>query len=170
MNGLTDATGDPLPPEETPSPEVLRAYGDAMFLAFRSPRHAGMDVANLRAAFEPPLVLGQYRIFRFDEVPRAIYTFAFLSPEGERRYVGGQVLRPADWRAPGGRLWLIDIIAPYRGLMASLGRWIMEKGNVSDTGFLFRRIEGERGTRRITEARFENGRKRLIVRKEAEFL
>lgn len=170
MSGPADTAGTPLPREETPSREVLRAYGDVMFLAFRSPRHARMDVANLRAAFEPPLVLGQYRIFRFDEVPRALYTFAFLSPEGERRYVGGEVLRPSDWRAPGGRLWLIDIIAPYRGTMAGLGRWIMEPGNVSDTGFLFRRVEGERTTRRIVEARFEDGRKRLVVRREAEFL
>lgn len=170
MNGPRDAAGAPLPPAERPSAELLRAYGDAMFLAFRSPRHARMDVAGLRATFEPPLVLGQYRIFRFDEVPRAIYTFALLSPEAERRYVGGEVLAPEEWRAPGGRLWLMDIVAPYRGLMISLARWGMKPGNVSTSGFFLRRVEGSRATRRIVEVRFENGRTRMRVRKEGEFL
>ncbi len=41
-----------------------------------------------------------------------------MGVETERKYVSGALLNPEDWRS-GGRLWLIDIIAPYRGLTAS---------------------------------------------------
>jgi cytolysin-activating lysine-acyltransferase len=52
---LTDTTGRTLPPSEVPSPDALRLYGDVLFVAFRSPRHAGVPLAQVRAAFEPPL-------------------------------------------------------------------------------------------------------------------
>jgi len=162
MTVLRDMKGQALPPIEAPSAETLRAYGDAMFLAFRSGRHVTMPVAMLRAALEPPLVLGQYRIFRFDDVPRGMFTWARLSEEAERRYVAGGQLAPEDWRS-GERLWLIDIIAPYRGVAAGIARWVMKSGNVTDADFRFRRVEGARDTRRIVEVDFRRPRKARIL-------
>ncbi|MFN3145077.1 MAG: toxin-activating lysine-acyltransferase [Paracoccaceae bacterium] len=153
MTTLTDARGRPLPEIEAPTAERLRAYGDMLFLAFRSDRHTQMPVSVLRTYLEPALVRGQFRIFRFDGIPRAMYTWAWLTPEAERRLVTGEPLSPEDWSG-GERLWLVDLIAPYRGLMGSIGRWIMQRGNLTETEFLFRRVTGQNTTRRIVHVDF----------------
>ena len=115
MPTLTDTAGVTLPESETPTDARLRAYGDFLFLAFRSDWHQRMTMANLRSAFETPIALDQYRIFRFDGVPRGLITWAWMNAEAERKYVSGDLLDPADWHS-GDRLWLIDMIAPYKGL------------------------------------------------------
>lgn len=153
---------------EHPDPEKLRIYGDFLFLAMRSERHRAMSVANLRSAFEAPIELGQYRIFRFDEVPRGLFTWAMLSPEAEKRYVTGGILDPSDWRS-GPRLWLIDLIAPYRGLTASISRWIMVPGNVTDTSFMFRRVSDKKSTRRIVHVDFHRPDGKAEILTEADF-
>jgi cytolysin-activating lysine-acyltransferase len=153
MTGPVDSTGKHLPPEEMPSADKLRIYGDLMFLAFRSKRHAKMNVATMRRYFEPAVELGQFRVFRFDDVPRAMFTWAFLDSEAERKLVEGQPLDPADWNS-GQRLWIVDMIAPYRGLMASIGRWIMEPGHFTPDEFLFRRVSGLNDTRRVVHVDF----------------
>lgn len=154
MTELTDSSGKALPPEETPSPGALQAMGDALFLAARSPRHAAMSVAMLRAAFEAPILLGQYKVFRFDDVPRGMFTWARMSPEAERRYVRGEPFQPGDWQS-GDRLWLIDLIAPYKGLTAGMVRWVMIRGNFTEREFMFRRVVGERQTRKVVHIDFD---------------
>jgi cytolysin-activating lysine-acyltransferase len=153
MSGLVDSKGNPLPKAEAPSPDTLRAYGDMMFLAFRSPRHVRMPVSVLRTYLEPPLVSGQFRLFRFDDVPRAMFTWAHLGPEAERKLVTGEPLVPEDWKS-GPNLWIVDMIAPYAGLTAQIARWIMERGNFSEREFYFRRVGGENETRRIVHIDF----------------
>ncbi len=138
---------------EFPSAEKLRVYGDVMFLCLRSEHHAQMSVANLRAAMEPAIETGQFRIFRFDGIPRGMFTWAFLDPEAETRLVSGQALLPGDWNS-GGRLWLIDLIAPYPGMTAAMARWVMTRGNLTDGEFLFRRVKNGRETRRIVHVDF----------------
>lgn len=154
MTELVDSTGQSLPTIEMPSEEKLRVYGDLMFLAFRSQRHSAMNVNTLRTYLEPPIELGQFRVFRFDDVPRAMYTWARLDRQAERKLVNGDPLGPNDWRS-GNRLWIVDLIAPYKGLTHSIGRWVMKKGNFSDTEFLFRRVSGVNDTRRIVHVDFE---------------
>ncbi|KUJ73417.1 hypothetical protein AVO45_15145 [Ruegeria marisrubri] len=153
---------------EFPSQEKLRVYGDVMFLAMRSPHHAGMSVANLRAALEPPVELGQFRIFRFDGVPRGMFTWANLEPEAEARLVSGQALSFDDWNS-GDHLWIIDLIAPYRGLTAGMARWIMKPGNFADRDFYFRRVTAGRDTRRIVHVDFDRpeGKARFLA--DADF-
>ncbi len=168
MTALTDANGHTLPEIECPGPERLRAYGDMMFLAFRSPRHARMPVAQLRSYLEPPLVLGQFRLFRFDGVARGLYTWGWLGPEAERRLVTGGQMAPEDW-AGGDRLWIVDIMAPYRGLTQSMVRWIMKKGHFTDRDFFYRRVGDDNRTRRIVHIDFR--REDLAkVYSEADFL
>lgn len=154
MSALVDSSGTPLPDVESPSADRLRAYGDLSFLAFRSRRHARMSVAGLRTYLEPPLVSGQFRIFRFDEVPRAMYTWAWLDPAAERKLITGEPLAPQDWQS-GERLWIIDLIAPYRGLTAQIVRWIMVRGNFAERDFRFRRVGDDNETRRIVHIDFD---------------
>lgn len=157
MTGLADSAGRPLPPEEAPDAQALRVYGDLAFLAFRSARHARMSVQTLRTYLEPPVLSGQFRIFRFDDVPRAMYTWAWLGPEAERKLIEGQPLARADWQS-GGHLWIVDMIAPYPGLTAQIVRWIMRRGNFAERDFYFRRVEGDNDTRRIVHIDFDADR------------
>jgi cytolysin-activating lysine-acyltransferase len=154
-----------LPSVEMPSQDRLRVYGNMLFLAFRSPRHAHMPVGVLRSYLEPAVELGQYRLFRFDEVPRGMFTWAYLNAAAEEKVITGEPLAPEDWRS-GDRLWIVDLIAPYRGLMQSIGRWMMVRGNVSDTGFSFRRVAGDNQTRRIVQVDFNADRLARIVTEE----
>lgn len=163
-----DATGQTLPPHELPSPEKLRVYGDMLFLAFRSDRHSRMSIGTLRTYFQPAVELGQFRIFRFDEVPRGMYTWAFLTPQAERKLIAGEPLDHSEW-CGGTRLWIMDIIAPYRGLTQSIVRWIMTPGNFTDSEFLFRRVEGENTTRRIVHIDFHAERLSRVM-DDAQFL
>ena len=148
-----DSAGRVLPSVEVPSAEKLRVYGDISFLAFRSPRHQGMTVAEMRRYFEPAVELGQFRVFRFDDVPRGLFTWAFMNKAAAQKLVRGAPLEPEDWQS-GQQLWIIDIMAPYRGLMASMGRWIMVPGNVTDKRFSFRRVGSDNRTRRIVNVDF----------------
>jgi cytolysin-activating lysine-acyltransferase len=152
-----------------PSAEKLRVYGDFMFLAFRSQWHARMNVANLRSAFEPPIEMEQYRIFRFDGVPRGLITWAWLSADAERRYVAGELLAPADWRS-GDRLWLIDMIAPYKGLASSITRWVMVPGQFAKGRFKFRRVGGDNATRRIVQIDLTRPDDKARILSDADFL
>lgn len=138
---------------EFPSADKLRIYGDIAFLAFRSERHAAMPMGILRESIEPPVELGQFRIFRFDEVPRGVFTWAKLSAEAERNYVTTGRLDPNSWNS-GDRLWIIDLIAPYRGLAKGMVRWITQPGNFTDNDFRFRRVQGKTTTRRIVHIDF----------------
>lgn len=169
MDGADGAAGsaDPKGPE-FPTPETLRVYGDVLFLATRSPRHRAMSVANLREAIEPPILLGQYHIFRFDGIPRGLITWGLLDRDAEETYVEGGPLGVHDWRS-GDNLWIVDIMSPYRGLIAGMSRWIMTPGNLARSRFSFRRVEGERQTRRIVRVDLEAPRKAQVMT-EAQFL
>lgn len=165
---LIDSQGRELPAIEMPSAEKLRVYGDMMFMAFRSKRHSAMQTSTLRAYIEPPVELGQFRIFRFDDVPRGMYTWARLTREAERKLILGEPLSPQDWNA-GDRLWIMDIIAPYHGLTNSIVRWIMQRGNFTETEFLFRRVKDGNTTRRIVHIDF-NHKKLARVYDDQTFL
>jgi cytolysin-activating lysine-acyltransferase len=168
VNGLTDTTGRPLPPIEAPSSETLRALGDMAFLALRSPRHATMTLADFRRSIEPPLMLGQYRIIRIDGVPRGMFTWALMTRAAERDYVHGAPLAATDWRS-GDRLWLIDLIAPYKGMTASMVRWIMQPGNFAEREFFFRRVTQGNRTRRIVHIDFSRPEDKARILTEADF-
>ena len=165
MTALKDTAGLALPDIESPSPERVRAYGDMLFLAFRSPRHSQMAVSQLRSYLEPPLLLGQFRLFRFDGVARGMYTWAWLSPQAEHKLVSGEQLGSEDWNS-GKRLWIIDLIAPYKGLTSSMVRWIMTPGNFAGDEFLFRRVSDTNRTRRIVHINLRSRQKAAILSNE----
>jgi cytolysin-activating lysine-acyltransferase len=150
-----------------PDEEQLRVWADLMFLAARCPRHARLTAAQLRRAYEPMVMRGQYKIFRFDGIARGMLTFAFLSSDAERRYIAGQPLRPEDWRS-GPSLWITDILAPYGGLTPMISRWVMTPGNLTRHSFRFRRVSGAHETRKIVAVDFEaEGKRGRVVAPEA---
>ncbi len=166
METRIDSSGRVLPAIELPSTDKLRIYGDMLFLAFRSKRHAAMTTATLRAWIEPPVELGQFRLFRFDDVPRGMFTWARLDRAAERKMIEGGTLSLEEWQS-GDRLWIIDMIAPYRGLTASIGRWVMKRGNFTDGEFLFRRVKNANTTRKIVHVDFNAKRLARILDDEA---
>ena len=133
---------------EYPTEERLRIYGDFSFLAMRNPLHRKMPGSILRDALEPPILLGQYKIFRFDGVPRGALTWAWLSEDSEKKYLNGHGFHLADWRS-GDRLWLIDFIAPYPGLARGIAKWMRRPGNMPEPVFAYRRVNEQMSTRRV---------------------
>jgi cytolysin-activating lysine-acyltransferase len=166
---ITDSIGQALPAAETPSADTLRLYGDAFFVAMRSPRHAHLPLAALREALEPPLLLGQVHVFRFDGIPRGFFTWALFSAEAERRYIRGGSLTAGNWRS-GDRLWIVDLVAPYRRLTAGMVRWVMTPGKFTDRAFHFRRVTAGNRTRKIVSIRLDRPDDKADVMTEETFL
>ena len=169
MRELTDEKGLLLPPRETPSPDMLRAFGDYVFLAERSARQRGMPVGTFADSIVPPIMANQYKIFRFDGVPRGLFTWGWLSEDVEKRYVAGEGLSASDWRS-GDRLWIIGLVAPYRGLTASIVRWIMVPGNLTKSDFRFRRVRDGKLTRRIVHIDFNRPGALSKIETDSDFL
>jgi cytolysin-activating lysine-acyltransferase len=153
---------------EFPTEDKLRLYGDFLFLAMRSAHHRQMNIANLHMAFEPPLELGQYKVFRFDGIPRGLLTWAWLGPEAERKFIQGGELSPDDWRS-GDHMWLIDLIAPYKGLITGMSRWVMQKGNLTERDYYFRRVVKGNRTRRILHVDVTRAKGKAQVMQKADF-
>ena len=166
MTQPTDSKGRTLPPTEMPDAERLRIYGDAFFLAMRSPRHLAMSGAEMRTYIEPAIQLGYFRVFRAQGVPRAMLTWAHLGDTAERKLLTGEPLAPADWNS-GTRRWVMDIMAPYGGMMRGVGRWLMVPGNFSDREFYFRRVGKGNDTRRIVHVDMNADRKSRIMTGDA---
>jgi cytolysin-activating lysine-acyltransferase len=162
------ADGNALSGPEFPTEDRLRIYGDFLFLAMRSDHHRRMSVATLREAIEPPILLGQYHVFRFDGIPRGLFTWGLLGPQAEERLVSGEGLAAEDWRS-GPNLWIVDLMSPYRGLASGMVRWIMTPGNLVQRRFHFRRLSGGRDTRRIVEIDLDRESKARVMT-EDEFL
>jgi len=155
------------PHPEFPTQDQIEAYGDMVFLAMRSPHHRRMSVANLREALEPPVMRGQYHVFRFDDIPRGMITWARLGPEAERRLVSGDHLLHDDWTS-GDHLWIIDFVAPYRGLTSGMVRWLMTPGNFVGGTFYFRRVTDGNRTRTIQKITIDPPN--AVGMREADFL
>lgn len=88
-------------------------FGAMTYLASLVPFHRDKPLARAQFYLEPPLRLGQYRMFRSNGFPRAFITWAGLSPEAEMAFaVDHQPLAPEDWTS-GSSVWLIDFVAPF---------------------------------------------------------
>ncbi|EEE38975.1 RTX toxin acyltransferase family protein [Rhodobacteraceae bacterium KLH11] len=95
------------------SPEKYADFGALFYLAALTNAHRGRTLAQVLYAFETPLRLGQYHIFRQNGFPRGFVTFAGLSAEAEYRYaVQEQPLTDADFTS-GNSFWIIDMVAPF---------------------------------------------------------
>jgi len=107
-------TAQPFPDDWFDLPETLLAdLGAMVFLAGLGRHHRPQSLASVMAQFEPPLRLGQYRLFRSNGFPRAFITWAGLAPAQERRFAIDHLpLHPQDWNS-GPSVWLVDFVAPF---------------------------------------------------------
>lgn len=98
--------------------EPAGLLGEIVSLMIRSPAHRHLFLADLEWLVAPPLMLGQFRLYRRDKAPVAYVSWALLTEEAERRVINGAWrLTPGDWKA-GDRVWVVDVVAPYGGLDA----------------------------------------------------
>jgi len=86
------------------------------------PRFENMGLKDIRRLIVPPVVLGQYRIYRDEEVPICFASWALLSDKISEGYKEGTYnLRPNDWNT-GDNLWLINVLCPKGGGSKALRR------------------------------------------------
>lgn len=94
-------------------PETLADFGAMYYLMALSKFNRDRSLAAITAQLEPPLRLGQYRIFRSGGFARAFITWAGLDPARERKLAVDHLpLRPEDWNS-GNSKWVVDLVAPF---------------------------------------------------------
>ena len=93
--------------------DTLADFGAMTFLASLTTYHRDKPLARALHYLEPPLRLGQYKMFRSNGFPRAFITWAGLSPAAEMSFaVDHRPLAPEDWTS-GDSVWLVDFAAPF---------------------------------------------------------
>lgn len=61
----------------------------------------------------PPLLFGQFKLYRHEQKPIAYTSWALMSPEAEERFLASRGrIEIEDWRS-GDRLWIMDLVAPF---------------------------------------------------------
>ena len=103
LEGMTPAPGQPVPPDAV--------LGHVVWLMMNMPVYRHVFLSDLEWMVMPPILLGQYRLFRADGRVVGFAAWAFLSEAAEARLQEpAPRLAPADWRS-GDRLWLVNIFA-----------------------------------------------------------
>lgn len=101
--------------------------GEIVWLMSQSPAHRFLSLADLEWLLMPPIVLGQYKLFRDpNKKPAGAALWGYLSEAAEQRLKAAGRLAPQDWgnnaqldpergliRKEGGILWLVELIAPF---------------------------------------------------------
>ena len=114
-NGAADLSAEALAKAETPRFDHIGALGHAGWLMSRATEYRHLFINDLEWALMPPLALGQFRIWRQQNMPVAFASWAFLGAPQEKRLQSGiRRLSPADWKS-GEALWLIDLVTPFGG-------------------------------------------------------
>ncbi|MCG8653682.1 MAG: toxin-activating lysine-acyltransferase [Pirellulales bacterium] len=100
---------------EVPAFDKVAVLGHALWVMSQSPAHRYLFLADMEWALMPPVALGQFRLWRENNMPVGFATWAYLSEEAEARALEGvQRLKPTDWKS-GDRLWLMELITPFGG-------------------------------------------------------
>lgn len=108
------ATETVAPPQTTASGKtVAQVLGEIVWLMSQSPIHKQLFISDLEWFCMPAILLEQFRVFNGPNSPAAVAFWASVSEETENRLIaGGGRLRPDEWRG-GGRMWLIELVAPF---------------------------------------------------------
>lgn len=87
--------------------------GQVIWLLMRSPLHQRYRLADVERYTAPPLLNGQFKLYRNGPKPIAFASWAMMSAEAEERFLGSRgKIEIADWRS-GDRLWIMDLVAPF---------------------------------------------------------
>ncbi|MEP2784478.1 MAG: toxin-activating lysine-acyltransferase [Pseudoruegeria sp.] len=95
------------------TPETYADLGAMMYLSALTATHRNRSLVQALIAFETPLRLNQYKIFRQNGFPRAFVTYAGLSLKAERKFALEQAPLSAEDYASGNSFWVIDLVSPF---------------------------------------------------------
>ena len=116
---------------DSTSPSFQRTIGSMMgeivWLMTQSPIHRKLSLADLEWLVMPPIVLGQYKLFRDEnQKPIGVALWGYLNEQAEKKLKTSGKLAPSDWgngarldpqkglvANEGGTLWLVELIAPF---------------------------------------------------------
>lgn len=130
------------------SKEQYADFGAMFYLAGLTATHRHRQLFQALYAFETPLRLGQYHIFRQNGFPRAFVTFAGLSPDAEHRFaVEGQPLMAEDYTS-GPSFWIVDLVSPFGQLRQILP---LLRRDIPHDRVRANRLDSDLTTRRIVE-------------------
>ena len=112
----TAADAGAAPQSASPTPIIPQpdaVFGQVVWLMMNMPQYRHVFLADLEWMVLPPIMLGQYRLFRAENRVVAFAAWAYLSEVAEARLQEPNPrLAPAEWKG-GDRLWLIDLHAPF---------------------------------------------------------
>src|SRR5579864_3576023 len=112
-----NAGAAPQAPATAPPDSV---FGQAVWLMMTMPAYRHLFLADFEWMVLPPILLGQYRLFRADNRVVAFAAWAYLSEAAEARLQEPNPrLAPTDWKS-GDRLWLVNLFAPFGHQEAAL--------------------------------------------------
>lgn len=111
-------------PPERPGPAQLITYGAVSFLATRDRFARRLTNNALRAWFEPAVLSGQFTILYDKETPRAMMTWAHLTPDDGERFIRTRQPPPLEAWFKGRRLWIMSVLSPYNGPTRQCLSWI----------------------------------------------
>lgn len=122
--------------------------GEITWVLSQQRTHRYMFIADLEWLVMPPVLAGQYRIFRSKEGPIGVALWAYLSEKAEKRIAEGLGrIAPAEWRS-GDSLWIIDLIAPFGGEDKMIDE--MKKSVFKGQSFKYHKVTPD-GQRKIVE-------------------
>lgn len=111
--GSAKGAKSPTAPETAASPSRDTVLGHAVWLMMNMPQYKHVFLIDLEWMVLPPIVLGQYRLFRVENRVVGFAAWAYLSEAVEARLQEPNPrLAPTEWKS-GDRLWLIDLHAPF---------------------------------------------------------
>ena len=110
---MVDTNAADISPDRTGSFEAL---GVITALALASTYHRIWQVRDIEHNILPAIAAGQYKIYLNDERrPAAFVTWAFVDDDSHQNLIQHGHTPPADKWCSGGRLWFIDLLAPFGG-------------------------------------------------------
>ena len=96
-----------------PNDDILRVFGEVAFLSFYSDLYGKWSARAIAKAFEPPVYLKQFNVYRANGVPRGLVTWGMLDDDAAQKHISGSGLDTfEEWRS-GSQLWIMDIVAPW---------------------------------------------------------
>lgn len=146
---------------------IATVMGEIVWLLTQSPAHRYLSLGDLEWMIMPPILLGQYKIFRNEDQVVGVALWAYLNEEAEQRLKATGRLNPQDWGNgasvsmeegivpnEGGNLWLIELLAPFNSeennhqqqMLADL-----KLKNFSSEKLKLFSIDGTSGAKRVLE-------------------
>jgi cytolysin-activating lysine-acyltransferase len=98
-------------------PTMSHLLGEMVWLLTQSPLHRQLQLADLEWLIMPPLLNSQFYLFRDNDRPVGLITWALCSPIAAEKLNSGPTesanrLSLEEWTS-GDACWLIDFVAPF---------------------------------------------------------